>query len=652
MTNQSAPVENKLPFDPLTMLTRLWMKKSILIKGLAISMVLAICAGYLFGKRVYESETVLMYSGVPGELKNGIYKTPTLLTYMNLVKIPANLEKVRERLKVGMSIQSLGSAFSIQIQRDTALLFIRARSSDPEMTARMANMLRDVFIESVTNIGKQEGQQFLNQNDDRLTQINVELTKADKELEDYRRENNVIDIDKEAQWLLDENKAVSLLLNQAQIDKTSAELQLADLDNIMNNLKAQIQKEQSEAGELEGIGQAKIKADRLREKIAADKDRRFNQAKLVEKEIEYERIRQMYEKNYASKAELDHAKAELDSIHALASDTDQIKEWKSELESLDKLIVPKGSDTASAPILREMMLKSFDLQLETSSLDEKIVHLQKASDDIQAKLNNLPSKQKTYVSLSREVVAKEMEKQDLSSKLAMAQNLATSGGSDFSLIAEASVPVIPIKSSRRAVAMAVLAAGSISVFLFILAVTLMDSRLHSASELRLKLDVPLLAVIPHTPHPEQFVPFTSEPYAIEELKLMLIGQSRELQKTGYKLLVTSGSPKEGTTVVARSIAAVLEQMGYRTTCIDAKSEMDQNQHLLDSHVMVIDGPAMLDSSESVLFSRRADGIIFVVNAQHSTLRSIRKTLERIKLTGVPLLGIILNDVDSQYLEKP
>jgi len=65
--------------------------------------------------------------------------------------------------------------------------------------------------------------------------------------------------------------------------------------------------------------------------------------------------------------------------------------------------------------------------------------------------------------------------------------------------------------------------------------------------------------------------------------------------------------------------------------------------------MLVDGPAILESIDSEVVAPSCDAVILVVASGITPVRDVREAISRIRDTGVPIAGAVLNRVGTAYL---
>lgn len=562
--------EAGLPIEPIAFLLRFWQKKILLIVGCVISVLLAGASGLLLGKRVYESETVLLFTSNEGTLAGGVFRIPTLATYLSMVKLQSNLARVRRVLGLGADLATLDKSAKVDIQRRTSLLSIRVRWDDPSVAAGIANELRESFLESTVTLRNGQARHAAEQLARRIVGVNENLEIAEKRLESFCTANAVVDLDRQAQWLLEAMTATDLQYENAQIERRSVELQLGDLQKIMDSLKTQMEREKADVRQLEGIREAKLRSDRLRELIDADRKARSNAATLGAQTAEFERLEKLHARKLVSDNELQMARSRLEAQRAVVIDTKQIKAWKVELEKLDAITVPNTeSELPTAPILRDLLLRSFDLKLKNASLAEKVTHLKGAVAKYRKSLDELPAAQKQWLSLRRNLAALEREREELERQQTGAFRLANSDTPDFALVSKAAPSVRPVKSTRKIIAVAVAIAGFGFCFAVVLVLVVVDRTIQSGGEARHHLGTPVLVEVPRCPGRSVPEPGEADPEFIEEVKVAARELRKRIDKKGARILLASAMPGAGTSSLAANLAVCMGRQDQRILVIDA-----------------------------------------------------------------------------------
>ena len=68
-------------------------------------------------------------------------------------------------------------------------------------------------------------------------------------------------------------------------------------------------------------------------------------------------------------------------------------------------------------------------------------------------------------------------------------------------------------------------------------------------------------------------------------------------------------------------------------------------------MIIMDGPATNPYVDAELVAELSDAILFVVRSRTYPSSLLKKEIERIKGSGTPIIGFILNDVDKLYLKR-
>ena len=253
-----APAAVKLPFEPRTLLVALWRRRKLLATIYLVAAVLGASAGLLLGKRTYEARTVMLFKPAAGT-RDATEEKAALRTLITLVKIESNLRQVRKDLSLTITLADLAKRVEVTEQGETKLVVIQAQWNDAEMSARLANRTREVFLdflakrrEELRNTPDGEQTEMLRQ----LSEADRHLREADDKLQNFLSENRLVDLDKQINRTLEEKSQTELLYQQAQIEEKTNDLQLQNLDRIIADLtrkandEAQASNSAADLGEL------------------------------------------------------------------------------------------------------------------------------------------------------------------------------------------------------------------------------------------------------------------------------------------------------------------------------------------------------------------------------------------------------------------
>lgn len=704
-----APQEEKLPFHLPTLLRGVWRRRRLLLTCLGISIALGLVGGWLLGSQTYEADTVLIFESALGDemgSNRGVQsRMRALRTSLDMVKLKANLEEVRKRLALKTSLDQIGQAASVTVPANTSLMTIRVSWNSPKGAADIANTLREVFLESVEKVRAERIKKVMDF-EKVSEEVSSRLQQADTAFKDFTTREKIVDLDKQTQWYLQELTSTEQLLRDAEFEKKKLDLQLEHFDSIINDLKKKASEEQVASQATESLGEINIRFRRLRDAIHDDRAHRAGVADLSQKELEYNKAKRLYERDLIPRIQYERAKAEYERTKALTVDTEQIKKWKAEIKKLDKVVIPsKGTSSTSAKMLQEMMLKSFEIQLQHVAAEEKVQHLKEARKSSSEKLASLNEQQREYIALQRKVEALETEKKTVEELVAQTRR-AESQSPQFSLVSEAQVPEKPLRSTVPLLIVAITGFGIFSTVVVVLGLELADTTIKSQPELALKLDRPVLGAIAKM---DQSGHLPAEPF-----KIICRHIRNRLPKKGARILVVSGQPGEGKTTLARNLAQSFGRQEERVLLVDAQVSKDSSgqsfgdlvdpddseirglgeylsfevdspdeiiyptelagveclphvgqavimellgsnrmKDLLDQlsnrySLILIESQSVLSHADTEMVAQYVDAAILVVRAQWSKMGALRETLRRLEAVNVPILGLVLNGVDQLY----
>jgi len=572
-----------LPLDIATLIIGLWRRKYIFAVCVMMFMGLAVVAADALGKKLYRASTVLVYKPQGADAVD-VYTPLPLPTQLHLVKLAPNLEEVRARLHLSVKPRSIGEAITVHVEKQTQVLALRGEWDSAEGVAGIVRELRDVFLENQVRLRRKEiGKRILSL-EATLASVVRKLEAADSELQKFTVEHRVVDLDKEAQWLLEELTSVNLLLDAANVSMKTNALQAENLDKVIADLKRRVAQEQQQSTSMDQLSNVNLRIQRLRESIVEDVSLRGRSVDLAQRQLEYETSKRLFDQGLISKVQLEQARAAYEKQRIVTEDSDQIKEWRGQIEKLDKVMIPSDDVTPSGRMLEEMMSKAFNIQLEQVSVSARVEHLQEALARVQGKLGTLPELQRTFYALTREVEVGVAEKKRLEGLLGISRRIHQTDEPDFLVVADAKQPVRPSKSNKKLVAIAVAALGFIFGLVLIAGLELLDRKLKSPADIRARTKLPVLAAIATQSADERSFSKKGKKSRKHErvesfdrglpegIKLATRRVTRMLPTDNRRLLVTACGSGEGTTSVTVAMAECFARRGHRVLVVDAHLE--------------------------------------------------------------------------------
>lgn len=568
-----------LPFEPLTILIGLMRRWKFLVGVLLLSLILGLGGALKFGTHTYEAKTVILFKGkeakdIPEDVP-GLYLP--LSTQIHMVKIPSNLEAVREALKLPTTLRSLGQACRVDVEKKTSLVTITARWNSAKTVTDIVTTLREVFMANQMVLSKENAQRELQVLEEQFIKVEAGLRKEDAALQKFISENKIVDLGREIQWNLEQLTSLQLLLSNAQVDRETLQAQRAVIEERVTTVKGKAQEEKSVAAQNQSLADLNIRIERLRRAIHDNKVQRENEVDLVKYRSGFERSKELFEKGLISKEEFEQAQADFERQEVKTVDTAQIAEWKRQLKILEQEVVPPKEDFKSPTqeFLQGLLLKVLDMDLQILSLRLKVTHLTEEMTRVRGRLMVLTDLQRQHAALTREVTAREAEKMDMEKNLSKARQAVESNISDFLLISEASVPLFSIGSNRKMILGVVVALGFMLGLTLVLALELLDTSVKSAAEIQHRFSLPVIGVVPTVKNAQEAFPDATHFAMIERFRIISRRLRRDIPMHGARILITSADQWEGKTLVTANLAACLGRQDERVLVMDAQLRSEQ-----------------------------------------------------------------------------
>lgn len=703
---ETSSKKESLPFDPITVLLGLRRKLKWIALILVVAIAVGVGAGVLLGRRSWDSYCVMLYQPPSVELSGRVYEAPAVQTQLNLVKLRSNLDATRERLRLGVTLETLASACDISNPRDTQLLIVKGTADSASQSAAIANTLAEVFIDNQRRVRDGELSEALNYLEGRRRDLMKKLEQVQKHTGVAAKEPG--DLDREIRSFQTKLDALDVIYEKALAERQSLEMQVGRVSDIMEETKQKIADEQSEAAAVQGLSNLNIRVERIREAIMDARSEQTNDITLAQWKERLDYDKRLLDQGYLSQAVYNHEQAQYEKLKAQAVDSEQIATWKQELEELYAKIRPANKkETASAPILRDLMMRAFNLELAFKGNQELIVKTKQSRDSTASELEQLLQSRSGSGAQQWQVQSWRDELADVDRSIAMVQSLREAGAADFQIVSPAVASPLPNKSTRRLLAIGAAGFFGMLGFAAVVATELGQTRIRTRGELANLLADPVVAVIADTGSVTESSWSAANHEQIRSATRALLQNGQ-----GNRILMLGCHRGDGCSTITKQIAGCLARQRKRVTIVEAdlrgESRSDDEfesepaptpglAELLDqvalpvqdamlptdnanlsvvcpgrsscdpdllgsqrmgivvseltarSDYLIIDGPPVSESTDADYLAVHADAIVLVVRSGECSRFDLKRLVDRLRNSGTPLLGIILNQVDPLYV---
>ncbi|MEW6753858.1 MAG: hypothetical protein AB1505_23190 [Candidatus Latescibacterota bacterium] len=704
-TNGSLPLsrpvreEDRLPFEPRTLLLGLWRRWPAFLKIGLVSCLLGAGAALLLGSRVWEAETILLFQPARGEMGS-------LQTQMSMVRIRPNLVGVSKELGLEVTPEELSELVDVRGQANTDLVFIRARAGEAEAAATIANTLRDVFMANQRRIEQAVLGAQIAGLEEHLGLVHEQLDASDRALQEFAVHNGGADIDDQLQRRVERYAQLDQLHEQARIEREIYALQGPGISGALPALRqsAGVHAETG-VGEVEALD---VRIQGLISAIRGDQDQRAHQAAYAQAEKEYERATDLIAQGLISDSEYQEIRSAYEREKAYMTDTQQTREWKEELAQL---------------------------------MERRMGRLEEARRQAQAEIEALPEVQRHYVTLRREVAFLEAQRQALEEELTGLQRARQAVGSRFSVISPAEPAALPVRSNRRLMAFGIAFFGIVLGGTVLAGREVLNTTIKSVDDLSYRLSLPALGSTTRSQDRKLLLPEKESEDVREAYRAITQRVRRVLPARGARILVTSARMQEGTSLVVTNMAACFGRQDERVLLLDARRPVHRElagtellkghpevilaaeslwadeenggeslaeaqgdeikglghylalqarqpqeviwptvlpgvdcipaldsvtdpealfsprmRELLDNlsrqySVVLLDASPVMCSIDAEALAPWVDGIVMVVRSQMCEAAVLDKAARRLAATGTPIIGAVLNGVDPFFAEK-
>lgn len=612
------------------------------------------------------------------------------------LRLAPYVELLRDNLEINPIRESRATV------KDTRLIEISFRNSDPQLAAFVTNAIAETFTN--WNQERRSGtsrktSDFLQQ---RIAELQAEIKSDEIKLVELKKSEGILKTGEDQTIVLDQLSILNKQLREAENDRKLAEAKYNAVANSPENIKA--------------LTEEKMARFITEQENSMRSFRNETQKKISDLRSEKSRMLQIYKER-----------------------APEIKEIETQIESLEQSIeraAAVSNDELGEFRVRTAKVLLDNLRTEFLQNKDRESKIRAAYDQVYNEAQGQNTGAVLLKLLEQNIETNKGFLDDLRKQ--QSSNDIASQGSDnnISIAAFAIPPKIPVSPRRL---MTVAAALFLSTFFGIglaLFLEYLDDTISTTEEIEGLLQLPALAVIPSIgpATKRRLLLVGSHPESDENIvnsELLIYADSRSALAEAYRqlrtsillstaghspktLLVTSSLMSEGKTTTATNTAICLAQTGASVLIIDAdmrrprlhsvfncsneiglstllsgpmdetatmnaiKADQKSGISLLTSgpippnpaeligseqmanllgylqirftHV-VVDSPPISSFTDGVLIASMVDGVIFVVHSGKSTRQIVRRSKQLLGDVGARILGVVLNNVAANMDNK-
>ncbi|MDD3904397.1 MAG: hypothetical protein PHO09_12025, partial [Sphaerochaeta sp.] len=577
--------EFRIPLELKTVLKTLRLKIWWIIFLFIIACASGIGGALLLGTQKFESTTVLFYqpieSYVPDTFR--IYQSVgegTELSYeqgaglikfeasntslwnrVNMVKTRPNLEELRIRLNLEKTLEQLGSSIDVYVAQDTNLMFIAAQSEISEEAQSVANTIRDIFLETNDTRIKTELKSQLDGLRQQYDATSKELVEARTRFTDFIELYNIRDIKTQTTIYASELAELELSLQKNKQQKEIYQQRVIRVKNEIQSVG------QAELERLDALSKQPLKpgitTDEATNRINQINDKiDFLRAETTDP-IELERLKTKltiaeneYVRGLISRSEFETANYDYQLLKAKTSKTEEIQLLKQEIDDIRALPHIGLEENANTnEYLQQVKLLFLENELELIRIELQLASDTERYDSMKENFIDMPTISQTYDTLNGNVISLEAETRGLEKILNQYITISEKSQSDFYIISDAAIPLLPMESNKKLIAIIIAVLVFLFGFVIILITIVTDTRIKSSADAKQKLNMTVIGAFPYLRNTTALTPSErEESHQIELYRIFARPLRLKYPKQGATFLVTSTVKGEGKSTTAINLA--------------------------------------------------------------------------------------------------
>jgi hypothetical protein len=461
---EATPHEGDLIRRLLRVPVRHWFCTLLLV---GVSVLSAVVAVERFSQPHWRLEGSLLYTPVPlTDVQRGVYTSPSLPSFLSLLKSPANLNQLRDEFQLDVPVSALSRQFSVQQQEGAEATVLALNWHDGAEGSAMVNRLMELFNAQVVQLRQQRLAECVPNLERNLQLCKERLARS------QARCTNLL-------------SSVSGSISRTELELVSREilaLETTHLEAIRTavNLEARIQ--QQEKTGPQGDDPAK-KQERARDLVKLERVRQEVLSSLALKQKELRAVTPLAAQGYVPRLEMEKTRQEIETLNV------QLRE----AEELVKLVnQPETSALLTVSTSARGAVTMPDLEGHLVGVRREIVNIEEKLNTRKQQAKGLKEMLRQAEPCFQEMETINTERQQLEGQLAAARQIQAVDLNDFRIVSRAAPTPDRVTSNWKKVAGAGFA-GSLLLGLGLLTLGAVANRSWRLDTLTSRLALPVLA---------------------------------------------------------------------------------------------------------------------------------------------------------------
>lgn len=522
----------------------------------------------------------------------------------NLLEIKKNELKNKEGKKQELTLDNIidslrdEKTLSISNVKNSPVLEIKFTDKDRELTVKVLNELVNVYIETYVKLNRDEKTSQLEILEKQIPKLEQEIMEIGEKIKQFKLTKSISPSD-EGQLYVSSLTEFSQQKYALESEMETTKETIAKIQSQINSLQAQVK--------TENYTPSSPLLEKYREKLA-DLQTKYNT--LIQKYTE-----------------------EHPEVIALKT---QIKQTEEEIDKEIKRIASSKIESPS-PLLQELYSQLLQNQLKLPVLKTKLDTINRSIAEVESKMKKLPQIEQEYLQLQRDYQIKQGIYAALSQKYEELKLNAVSTEVNKPQIIDP--PYVPEKPSKPNKKLTLAIGGVLGLFLGIMGAFLREA---TDKKIRTTEDVQKLAQVPIIVYAKK-----DQKKAVKTILSHIFANYPE-HKT-----ITISSPDNKTAIdtTYHSICEALTEASIKFDTIETTQkesliivqtlENEIKEKLSKNKYIIIKAPEFKNNYDTLIASKKADGMILTIKLNSSIKFELLKTLSILEQNNIELYGIII-----------